>query len=268
MTERREYTAQDAPQFDEAEKQLAANHLDVKAARATDLIDEFFQKNRDLPVTVANIFRAVEERKTEFKWFGQAEFDYYAVANQEPDRANQLSAWLATQGNPGQLVYQGDEAFDNLRLLLLTLRGYEINTTTISHAIDRVQSKSGPKLRFAQAPRRAEPISPAEKADDGTPFLGRNLNEPEWARRSRERSEREAKEAANQPSAASVTSRGAAEAREKAESLQGSTHTETDQLKKIFVTSGTEIDWQATLASRLRMQAQFDKQRAVRRFIR
>lgn len=40
------------------------------------------------------------------------------------------------------------------------------------------------------------------------------------------------------------------------------------RLKEIFVTSGTEIDWKATIASRLQMQAQVEKQLAVRRFIR
>jgi len=76
------------------------------------------------------------------------------------------------------------------------------------------------------------------------------------------------KEAANQPSAASAQSAAARGAQRQAELIQGATHAETDQLRKLFSTSGTEIDWVQTLAARQQMQKQFDKHRAVSRFVR
>jgi hypothetical protein len=270
--ERRNYTVQDAQEFDKASEQLRGKGFDDWTPEGikcnADLMDEYFQLNRTIPVTLANIYKAIEAWKQDFKWISLAQAEYYKVATQEPDRANALSTWLATQGKPGQLANQGDDAFENLRLLLLVLRGYQINATTISHAIDRVQSKPGPKLHFVQAPRRTAPVSPAAKADDGTPFLGRNLNEPEWVRRSRERSEREAKEAANQPSSTSLQAVAAREARRKSEELRGNTHSETEQLLRVFVTSGTEINWPETLQARLRLQQSLNRAQEVRRFVR
>jgi len=73
---RRQYTDADARHFEEAEKQLAANRLDVKGPGATRnlyLIDDFFQKNRSIPVTLQNIYKAVEQRKSEFAWLSVAE---------------------------------------------------------------------------------------------------------------------------------------------------------------------------------------------------
>ena len=266
---RRQYTDTDGKQFEEAEKQLASIRLDVKAQRNIDLLDEFFQRNRSLPVTVANIYRAVEERKNEFVWFSPAQFEFNKVAAENPAAAQQLVDWLAAQGKPGQLVNTGDQAYENLRLLLLTLRGYQIDSTRISHAIDRILHNPGQRLHYVPQPRREGPRSEAAKNDDGEPFLGRNLNEPAWVRRSRERSEQEAAERAKQPGAvAAAQSASVREAQRQAESIQGRTHAETDQLRKLFSTSGTEIDWVQTLAERQRMQKQFDKHRAVSRFIR
>jgi len=270
-TERRQYNAQEIEQMNNAGDQLIANGLDDSPTgnqHNVDVIDAYFQENQAIPVTVANVFKCVEAKKQAFKWLSPAQHEYNRVANQEPERANALSAWLQTQGKVGQLVSQGDEAFENLRLLLLTLRGYQIDATTISHAMDRVQSKPGPKLHFVQATRRTEPVSPAAKADDGQPFLGRNLNEPEWARRSRERSERDAREAASRQSAASVQSAATREARTKAEELRGNTHAESEQLGRVFVTEGTEINWPATLQARLALQRNFQKAQEVRRFVR
>lgn len=176
-------------------------------------------------------------------------------------------------------VKEGDQGFENQSGILQELRGRAVMPETIQNAIasigapvSRFHAARRP-LHYIEAPRRTEPVSRAAKSDDGSKFLGNDLiKNADGSYRSKtvaeQRRDMEAKEAANQPSVASVRSRATAEAREKAESLQGSTHAETDQLKKLFVTSGTEIDWQATLASRLQMQAQFDKQRAVRRFIR
>lgn len=270
---RRQYTQADAKLFDEAEKRLAANRLDVKGPGATrnlDLIDEFFQKNRNVPVTLQNIYRAVEERKSEFVWLSPAEAEWYQTAQQNLELANQLAAHLATHGQVGRLVNDGDQLFENLTLLFKEIhsRRESVSSQTIAAAEDRIAHRPGRQLHRVPQPRRTEPISPAAKSDDGTPFLGRNLNEPEWVRRSRERSERESKQAASQRSAASATLAAVREAQRQAEELRGNSHAESDQLNKIFVTVGTEIDWVQTLAARQQMQKQFNKQQAVRRFTR
>jgi hypothetical protein len=212
---------------------------------------------------------ALDKLRDRIVFYSPAQAEYLKVANLEPDRANQLAAWLATQGSrPGQLVSTGDETFDNLRLLLLTLRGYDISPARIRDAENRIANRPGKKLQYVPEPRREGPRSEAAKADDGVQFLGKNLNEPEWVRRSRERSEREAKEAASQQSAASAQSAAVREAQRKSEELRGNTHAESEQLSRVFVTAGTNIDWPATYQARLALQKNFQKAQEVRRFVR
>ena len=178
---RRQYTLEDAKQFDEAEKQLAANRLDVKGPGATrnqDLIDEFFQTNRGIPVTVQNIYKAVEQRKNEFGWLSAAEAEWYQTAQQNLELANQLAAHLATQGHrPGQLVNDGEPLFENLLLLFKEIhsRRESVSSQTIAAAEDRILHRPGRQLHRVPQPRRTEPVSAAAKADDGAPFLGRDL---------------------------------------------------------------------------------------------
>src|SRR5260221_24397 len=117
----RQYTQADEQQFKEAGKGLESNRLDLLGPGAEhnlNLIDQFFQKNRNVPVTIQNVYRAVEERKNEFKWLSVAEAEWYQTAQQSLELGNQLAAHLATQGHrPGQLVNHGDLLFENLTLL-------------------------------------------------------------------------------------------------------------------------------------------------------
>ena len=177
---RRQYTDADTKQFDEAEKHLAGNRLDVRgpgAARNIDLIDDFFQNNRGIPVTVQNIYKAVEQRKNEFVWLSPAEAEWYQTSQQNPELANQLAGHLATQGQIGRLVNDGDQLFENLTLLFKEIhsRRESASPYTIAGAEDRIAHRPGRQLHRVPKPRRTEPVSRAAKADDGSPFLGRDL---------------------------------------------------------------------------------------------
>ena len=140
---RRQYTDADARHFEEAEKQLAANRLDVKGPGATRnlyLIDDFFQKNRSIPVTLKNIYKAVEQRKNEFAWLSPAEAEWYQTAQQNLELGNQLAAHLARQGQVGRLVNDGDQLFENLTLLFKEIhsRRESVSSQTITAAEDRI----------------------------------------------------------------------------------------------------------------------------------
>jgi len=211
------------------------------------------------------------------RWLTPAELEYRKIANQELDRANQLVAWLNTQGKPGQLANTGDQAFVTLRLLLQTLRGYQIDSTTISHAIDRISKHQ--TLAYVQTPRRTEAVSPAAKADTdysiGKPFSGSDMiKNPDGSLRSKnfheQRADIEAAERAKQPNAAGVASRAAADAKSKAEQLRGNNHSEDHQIASLFVcVPGTsEVNWHATLDARLTLQKSLNKHRETARFIR
>jgi hypothetical protein len=131
------------------------------------------------------------------------------------------------------------------------------------------QQRVAPFLEWNESATPRHAPDPRQHQSDGTGFLGKNLNEPQWKRVQREREEREAAESKS-GAPASAQSATAREAQRRAEELRGNTHSETEQLKKLFVTiPGTsEIDWPTTEAARLNLQMSLNKAQAVRRFIR
>src|SRR5882762_3084587 len=170
----RQYTQADAEQLAEARKELVSARLDLDGAgyqKNRDLIDEFFQKNRNLQVTVANIYKAVEQRKSEFVWFSPAQFEYNKVAAENPTATQKLVDWLAaSQGKPGTLVNDGNAAYENLTMLLIELRGRPVDSQRIHEVIGRISFKPGRQLHYLPEPRKQDPRSHAA-TDDGTGFL-------------------------------------------------------------------------------------------------
>jgi len=243
---RRQYTTADAKQFDEAEKGLAANRLDVKGPGATrnlDLIDDFFQKNRSIPVTLQNIYKAVEQRKNEFAWLSPAEAEWYQTAQQNLELGNQLAAHLARQGQVGRLVNDGDQLFENLTLLFREIhsRRESVSSQTITAAEDRIAHRPGRKLDYVQAPRRTEPQSANAKADDGTPFvtIGLTKQRDGSLRKSPADYAREAREAAakNNPSQAESSQLDASEATWKNLAdglLSDGTHSQQERVRAVY----------------------------------
>ncbi len=275
--ERRIYTAKDGEQMNQAEAHLRARGLDEQEERIVDIIDGHFQMYRSTPVTVTAVVKLIESQ-TGLKWLTPAELEYRKTASVNPQAAQELVAWLNTQGKPGQLVNSGDAAYENLTLLLGVLRGYEISPQRIADAMDRISHRAGRQLHVVPQPRRTEPVSAAAKADAdysiGKPFSGDMIRNPDGSLRSKnfheQRADIEAAERAKQPNLAGVASAAVREAQRKAESLKGNTHSEDAQIGSIFVTTpGTsEIDWPSTLAARENLQRSLNRHREVSRFIR
>ena len=174
---RREYSQSDDQQFAQAGKMLRDNRLDLFTAdgakRSLELMDEWFQAHRSVPVSVESIFRAVEERKQEFTWLSPAATNWYKAAEQNPQLANDLANHLAGHGQPGRLANGGDPLFENLLGLFKELHSRRESATpqNIANAQNRIMNRPGPRLQFVAQPRRTEPISPAAKADDGKAFF-------------------------------------------------------------------------------------------------
>src|SRR5258707_7762940 len=115
---------------------------------ANFVLDYFLDKWKET-MTEQNLNYAWERIHSHLKLYSPAAIEYYKLADQEPDRANQLANWLATQGKPGQLVNSpGDETYENLRLLLIELRGREITRKTISDAEGRISWRAGRQLHY------------------------------------------------------------------------------------------------------------------------
>jgi hypothetical protein len=262
--ERRNYSSKEIEQVNKAEEILRAKGLDEGTERIVDLLDGYFQTNRAVPVAVEAIVKLVEAQPG-LKWLSAAELEYRRIAAENPAAAQQLADWLAKQGKPGTLVNTGEQFFVNMSLLLIELRGRPVDSQRIHEAMGRISFKPGRQLHFLPEPRKKDP---RQHQDDGTGFLGKHVNEPRWKRVQREREEREAAEAKS-GSTASAQSRAAAEAKEKSQQLRGNTHSESEQIARLFVTTSTnEIDWVQTLAARLNLQKSLNRAQEVRRFIR
>src|ERR1700674_4982664 len=267
---RREYTAPEIEQVNVAEQQLRARGLDEQSERIGIILDGYFQTNRSVPVTAEAVVKLVESQPG-LKWLSQANLEYNRVAAENPQAAQQLVDWMAaTQGRPGALVNTGDQAYENLTLLLTTLRGYEVSPPRIRDAENRIANRPGRHLHYVPEPRRTEVKSAVAKADAdysvGKPFTSDLIKNADGSYRSptfhEQKAAREAVERAKSAETASASAQALVrDAQRLATEIQGSTHSETDQLRKLFATSGTEINWPETLALRQQMQKQFARHR-------
>ena len=237
----RQYTAQDADAFTKAEEQLSKNGLDKWTQegmqRNADLIDQFFQANPTLPVTLQNIYRAVETRKSEFAWLSQAQINWYETAQNTPELANQLASFLAGQK---RLVSNGDQLFENLVLLFNEINAHP---QPIAHAEDRIAHRPGKKLHYVQAPRKEMgTITEAARNDDHSPFLGSDLvknADGSYRTKSPAEQRRDMEAAENLKSQAqTTTSLSASDQQWNSMALDalndGRNHAERDQLKRVY----------------------------------
>jgi hypothetical protein len=209
---RRQHTQADIRTIEEAAKQLRKNGFDDLTEeglqRNGDLLHEYFESNPTVPVTIENIFRAIESRKQDYKWLSPAAHEWYQAAQQNQQLANDLANHLAGHGQPGRLVNAGDPLFENLLLLFneINSRRESATSQTILAAQDRIAHRPEKQLQYVPQPRRTEPVSRAAKEDDGSGFLKKDMvrtADGGWRSKTpaEQKAEREAQEAANQPTA-------------------------------------------------------------------
>jgi len=225
-----------------------------------DIILNYFLNTWGREITEQNLNLAWEQLRGHLKLYSPAAIEYYKLADQEPDRANLLANWLATQGKAGQLVNTaGDETYANLRLLLIELRGREITRKTISDAEGRIAYKPGRQLHYVPVPKQQDP---RQHESDGEPFLGRDVNLTPAQHRERARA---AYAEPDKESSSTIRGREQAAAQQEAETMRGNTHSQTEQLKKLFVYDQVhrEIDWVATRNARRAMKQSVERRSAV-----
>jgi len=147
---------------------------DQETLANADFVLNYFLEVWKQDMTEANFAQAFQQLKPHLKFYSSPQHAAYThIANENIHAAQQLSGWLATQG---QLASSGDEAYENLVLLLTELRNRreDVSSKTIRDAIDRITNRPGRKLHYIQAPRRTEPVSRAAKEDTdysiGKPF--------------------------------------------------------------------------------------------------
>jgi hypothetical protein len=140
----------------QAEQALGEGRFDVQSKHNVDLIDQFFQAHKELPVTTANIYQAIRERQNEFIYLTQAQADWRRAAQSNLDLANSLASFLSAlaQGQPGQLLNNEE----NLILLFNELNSRRESATfqTIQNAENRIANRPGRRL---QRTAKARPLN-------------------------------------------------------------------------------------------------------------
>ena len=172
------------------------------------------------------------------------------ISNYPQEPLDAFTKWFDQQTN---VVNQGDEGFENAANVLTELRGREISVQKIYEAIGRLQYR-GTKLHFNQAVKSERPpdirlgrqnhaaTAPAHKP--GVMFDRNEINQdPLDAKRHRP-----------DPPLEVQAETDAVERRwqTRADNVQGSSHSITQQAKRIVVTKNRRIDWEATASARER----------------
>jgi len=265
----RQYSQEDLAQMDQAEQQLRAAGMDFttaeNATKNANLIGDYFQANPHLRVTVESIIHFVNGNNTSFLWRSPAQqrFDR-VVAVQGAERGQQILGYLAKQT---QLVNTGEELYDNAAELLEELHGRPIDSPNILNAIGRI---SAPTSRFDTRTRRQLHFVPQPKqehygrhsaSDDPNRKPGQFITDANKtpAQYKAEILASQAQPSQDGDSAATISTA----AQREAESLQGATHAETTQIRRVMVfkPGTTETDWPSTLNARKNLQAALNRRR-------
>src|SRR5258708_24095124 len=105
-------------------------------------------------ITPATLAVAVKELKDRLTFLTPAEAEYNRAAAQNPQSAQELVAWLNTQGKPEQLANSGSDAYENLTLLLteISSRREVVSSNTMGHAINPIHNHPARNLHHIDTP--------------------------------------------------------------------------------------------------------------------
>jgi hypothetical protein len=175
----------------------------------------------------------------------QAEVAEVLATLSQAERDN-VAAWLNRQH---RLVVEGDQGYSNVSTLVSWIKAhnFEVNAHNLNNAIGNCQNSSHRKLFWQEAPKQDRAIPNHINhalTDKDARFMPKTETNRTW--RDIVNSNRAKPEAPVEAIHEDF--------QVKAEAVQGRTHSQTDQARRIVVTvPGTRtIDWEATYSARLR----------------
>ena len=186
-----------SPTITDAEVQIYANFC-AEHAIITDnsqdgiananFIRDYFLNEWNADITEANLAEALKQIRPHLKFYNENHLAFsklfYALS---PAEQEAFKAWKWPFG-----LKQNEY---NAAVLLTRIASHKFRVTEQNLSLATGQAKVAPLLQWDES-ARLRYANPKQHSDDGEPFLGKNVNEPLWRRRQREREEREA---ANKP---------------------------------------------------------------------
>jgi len=222
-----------------------------------DFVLNYFLNTWNVEMTEQNLTYAWERIHPHLKLYTSAQSDWYKAAEQNPELANQIAAYVAsTTGASGALVKDGSDLhFENLLLLFneISRRNESFSPQAIADAKDRIAHRAGKQLHRVSVPRKEMgTISEAARNDGantadwhaGKSFLGSDMvPDGRGGLRSKTPAEQkrdaEAREAANQPTVRERKNADDARWDAMSQELLGfGTHGQRETLRKMYESIG------------------------------
>jgi len=218
-------------------------------------IRDYFLKTWNEDITEANLTAALSVIRPHLKFHEQHEADYEKLqANMSAEERQAYKAWRGERGLK--------DSYRNAVAILSWLKAHSFKVTEQNLHLAVGQKVVYPHLEWDDS-ARPRYDNPRQHKDDGKGFLPKdevNLSPRDHARKNQEAA------AKNNPTAVDSISVLEGQARREAESMTGSTHGGTEQLRRVFVMKpgSSDIDWTATLVARKRMQNSLKRDRSIR----
>jgi hypothetical protein len=173
------------------------------------------------------------------------------LAHLDQGQRDIVANWLSHQH---RLEVDGPKGFSNVSVLTAWLlnRKFAISEANLTTALGNCQTSGHRKIYWKELPKADRSIGPGGKINHAlvNPSQEGFMPRSQTNRTPRQVAEDNRPKTETQPTPVSIN----VEYQAKAESLQGRSHGQTDQAKKLFVMvpNTTTIDWAATHAARLR----------------
>jgi hypothetical protein len=218
-----------------------------------ELVGDFIGVKMNSDFTQETLEAAFTQLESQLKFVSKMQTDADALARGlRPEEIDAYKVWAK-----GQKLLIGldgsEEGYANVASLLGWMRGNPVTQHNLDLALGNIiNNPQFGRIYFKPQPKRDRSVGPGGKINHALV----NKSEEGFMRRSQtNRSARQIAEdnrpkTETQPAPVSIN----VEYKSKAESLQGRTHGQTDQARKLFIMiPGTStIDWQQTLAARER----------------
>jgi hypothetical protein len=220
-----------------------------------ELVLRYFCETWPNIISHQTLTQAFPQLKPHLRFKSAARVQAERVARENSTVAQKFGEWFDHQK---MLVKEGDSGYRNYALLLNEMRGHEMIPQRIHEAMGRLNHRVGQQLVYVTKQKPQDDLSTYKPGRFVTDF---NVSPVEHARRAREAY------ADKQESTAVISQREQFTAKSEAESLRGRSHSENDQLERVFVTDpkSNQIDWIATRNARIQLQKQFERRHAVAR---
>jgi len=248
----RQFTEQELNAVVQAEQQLRAQGLildndDGKEAadHNSERVSAFFELNKNVPVTVESVLAAVQQMRDQLKFKSSAQMvyekEYQALS---PSDQNAFGAWWFSPSTKMTIVIEGDEGFSNAAHIIQWSKGRTFDARTFDLAVSNLTATQG--LHLVPMRQQESQGRPGHTSDGKGLFSKSDTNLS--ARDHQKRTQ-----AAADVAVGRTTPTPGTDYVKLCDEIRASTHSKTEQLRKLFVTNGSEIDYEKTYYARRRM---------------